>query len=140
MNNILPSSESNFFDYNQKGPINLNYPVPNNISGSYYIISGNLYKYSGVYYALPSANLPQRDNSIFDYTGLSGKFSNYSEFSGVINNFNSFNQYIHYYPKIVDELDDIDSENMNKDRSLKIPYLSSYKVNTFVYNPYRELF
>lgn len=125
-NFVFPSSESNFFDYSQSGAINASYPSPSNILNA-------------IYYTLPSANLPQRSDSIFAYSSLSGQFSNYSSLE-TLDDFQIFNQYIHYYPKNVSELDDIDVKNMDEDYSLKIPYLSSYKVNNFIYNPYGNIF
>lgn len=124
--NIIPSSESHFFDYNQIAPINQRYPSPSNI------INQIIFTESGV-------NLPEKQ-SIFEYKNLSGQFSNYINFSDQINNFQSFNEYIHYYPMNVTDLDEIDNSNMNQNRSLKIPYLSSYKINFFAYNPYAALF
>ena len=125
--NILPSSDAHFFDYNQTAPIDKRYPSPSNINYPiYYTASGN--------------NLVQNPNSIFVYTNLSGQFSNYAQFTQNINNFQSFNEYIHYYPKNIDDLDDIDNKNMQQNRALKIPYLSSYKVNIYTFNPYPQLF
>lgn len=139
---ILPSSESNFFDYNQSSPINQRYPSPSSFIASQYLISG-VYLYSGIYATFPSGEnliVSEQETGIFHYDGLSGQFSNYSKFTGIKNNFQSFNTYIHYYPKNVEDLDDIDNNDMDKDYSLKIPYLSSYRINTFTYNPYRTLF
>lgn len=126
MSEIFPSSESNFFDYNQIAPINKNYPSPSNILNE-------LYK------TLPSADyLIIQSGSIFSYIEQSGKFSNYYKFDSIKNSFNIFNDYIHYYPKYIEQLDDIDEKNKDENIHLNIPYLSSYKVNTDNYNPYGE--
>jgi len=132
MSKVLPSSESNFFDYNQNYPINTKYPSPSNLFTA---------KYSGVYSTFNPENLPHSidESGIFAYNNLSGQFSNYTQFD-IINNFQSFNTYIHYYPQDINDLDDITENNKNRDYSLKIPYLSSYKINTFTFNPYGPLF
>lgn len=133
MNFILPSAESNFLDNNQTAPMNQRYPSPIDLFTP---------TYSGVYATFPSQELKfsNEESGVFHYNQLSGQFSNYSQFEAIKNNFQSFNTYIHYYPKNVNELDDITTNNMNKDRGLRIPYLSSYRINTFTFNPYKALF
>lgn len=137
---ILPSSESNFFDYSQSGAINQKYPSPSNLFIQQYATSES-YIYSGIYATSKKEDLPysSRESGIFHYDGLSGQFSNYAQFTGIKNDFRSFNTYIHYYPKDVESLDDINKNNMNENREFRIPYLSSYRINAFVFNPYGAL-
>lgn len=145
---ILPSSESNFFDYAQTSPINNRYPSPSSFVVSGVLLTSGSYTYSGIYATFKKEDLnynsglyPQnKESGIFHYEGLSGNFSNYAKFSEIKNNFRSFNAYIHYYPKNVENLNNINEDNMDENRDLKIPYLSSYRINTFIYNPYGALF
>jgi hypothetical protein len=132
---ILPSSEANFFDtaqYHSKGSgINASYPNP---SGADKKMSG-AYKPSGIYVTY-SSSASSGDVAVFSSNELDTAFSN-AEF--IINNFQSFNEYIHYYPRKIDDLDNITPDNMNRDKSLQIPYVSSFRVNAFVFNPYGVL-
>lgn len=138
---ILPSSQSHFFDYSQESPINQQYPDPPDLFSTRYTNSGT-YIYSGIYSTNKKQDLfyNEEESGIFHYNQLSGQFSNYATYNNIKNNFQSFNVYIHYYPKIISDLDDINSNNIKNDRALRIPYLSSYKINTFIFNPYRALF
>lgn len=112
---ILPSGESNFFDFTQHhnhnngDGINSKFPDPDSFDSS-----------SGVLktYAKTEFEQSESDNNIFNYTGLvnNGQFSSASQVIQIVD-FNIFNPYIHLYGNI------------------QIPYLSSYKVSS-PYNPY----
>lgn len=132
---ILPSGEANFFDFNQSFlPVDSGYSFDSSKSGillhTYPAFSGEI----------------RSSGNIFNYEILTSAFSNASSgfyiynpdgsISGIkIESFNLFNPYIHYYPKDPKELSNITIDNMNEDRSLKIPYISSYKVSDKS-NPY----
>jgi hypothetical protein len=128
---VLPSSESNFFDYNQihsqnnGSGINTKYPDP--------LISG--YK---VYGTFPSG-ASSGDVSIFNNIELQSSFSSASEYN-LSNNFKSFNNYIHYYPKNINDLDDIDNSNRGNNYELQIPYISSFKFSLYSFDPYAPRF
>lgn len=128
---LLPSGEANFFDFLQFG-------------SGYVYTSGTpemlLYTYPEF-----SGNFRSSGN-IFNYDILTGSFSNASSgiyvynpdgsISGIsIKSFELFNPYIHYYPKTPQELSDITVDNMNEDRALRIPYISSYKISD-KFDPY----
>jgi hypothetical protein len=124
-NIVLPSSESNFFDsrqyhsMNRGSGINASYPNPVTFI-------------SGLYTTFPSS-ASSGNAPIFEFDDLDGRFSNAER---TISDFQSFNTYIHYYPKKIDDLDNIDQDNMNIDKSLQIPYISSFRISTFIFNPY----
>lgn len=126
---VLPSSESNFFDSRQYHSINggsgINaiYPSPTNFPSGIG---------SGLYVTFPSS-ASSGSVPVFEFDDLDGRFSNAER---TISDFQSFNTYIHYYPKKIDDLDNIDQDNMNRDKSLQIPYVSSFRINAFIFNPY----
>ena len=129
---ILPSSESLFYDiqqyhkHNMGSGINASYPSPSGFSSGVY----------GTYYA--NANFKEA-SGIFAYNELDSSISSASGYN-TSNNFNSFNNYIHYYPKQLSILDRINEANKDTDVSLSIPYSSSYKVSTYIFNPYAPRF
>ncbi len=107
---VLPSSESNFFDYQQFGsPINSVFPSPENFV-------------SGIYETYPKDPNPVIERSnIFAFNGTVGRFSG----PGIIaqDNLEIFNPYIHYYT--------------NGGNAILIPYVSTYKVS-IEFNPYES--
>ena len=131
---ILPSGESNFFDYSQISPINKQYPSPRLLGSDFYFLNSGVI-YSGIYQTLPSGAPSPETTGIFHYSGFNSLFSNYSQHQRV-NDFQIFNPYIHYYPKDVEILDTLDEDNMGEDQKLEIPYISSYRINILPFNPY----
>jgi len=115
---VLPSGESNFYDYSQDhsyndgSGINVNFPSPSNFIDA----SGTIRTYA------PSGNVIET-SGIFAANELKTSFSNSMDaaLSG-ITDFTIFNDYIHHTTGV-------DSV------SIQIPYLSDYTISSG-FNPY----
>ena len=137
---ILPSSESNFFDfrqahhYNNGSGINVYFPHPSDgkFSDEYWAASGliktdgevpaenpdlNHWKTYGVLTGASAAG----HTGVFYYNGFEGKFNKHGTVPPTTD-FNVFNPYVHHY--------DLDTGG-----PIFIPYVSDYIVST-AYVPY----
>ena len=115
---VLPSGESNFYDfsqdhsYNDGSGINVNFPSPSNFIDA-----------SGTIRTYPPDLSPLEQSGIFAADNLKTAFSN-SENAALsgITDFTIFNNYVHYAT----------GESLT---SVQIPYLSDYTISTG-FNPY----
>lgn len=115
---VLPSGESNFYDYSQDhsyndgSGINVNFPSPSNFIDA-----------SGTIRTYPSSGVAVETSGIFAASGLQTSFSNSIDaaLSG-ITDFTIFNNYIHHTTGV-------------NSLPVQIPYLSDYTISTG-FNPY----
>tara|TARA_R110002096_G_scaffold119004_2_gene257656 strand:- start:1598 stop:2002 length:405 start_codon:yes stop_codon:yes gene_type:complete len=115
---VLPSGESNFYDYSQDhsyndgSGINVNFPSPSNFIDA----SGTIRTYA------PSGNVIDT-SGIFAASGLKTSFSNSMDaaLSG-ITDFTIFNKYIHHTTGV-------------NSLPVQIPYLQDYTISNG-FNPY----
>lgn len=130
---IMPSGESNFFDFSQSHiyhngfGINTYYPHPTG--------DGEFSEESGIIKTYPASpiSFSEKESGIFAYNNLKSLFSNAHEVSS--NNINSFsldNPYIHYYSMPNKEKD------FYKDHQFEIPFISSYKETIYLFDPYQK--
>ena len=112
---LLPSGQSNFFDYSQfHNDINKYYPSPSESKN--FFTNG-----SGLYQTYPSGYMVIGNGSgILSPSGLINPLSSSSGIYTTITNLNIFGDYIHYY------------------NNIRIPFVSTYKVSVG-FNPYPRI-
>lgn len=118
---LLPSGESNFFDYTQfKKEINKEYPSPSGFATQ-----------SGIYKTYPPSGNIQIPfiSGVLNPSGLINRFSSASGNYVTVTNLGVFNSYIHYYG-----LNDDDMNGKSYQR-IEIPYVSTFKVS-LGFDPY----
>jgi hypothetical protein len=125
---VLPSSESNYLDTRQYHESNSG----KGINSVYPYQSG----FISLYATYPSGVQGAEKPSIYSYVELYGRFSSGINYSSLLES-NPFNNYIHYYPR---NYEDVDKNDVDKDNALRIPYLSSYRVSLYAFNPYAPRF